>query len=80
MARSWRSAEAVAGPLTSVSRAYLMAPAPVVLQRRRLRPLRGEPETIVLRGTILVPKRSAPMLAQPVAVAASPSTGRAPLA
>jgi cytochrome P450 len=59
---------------------YLTALAPTVLQRRRLRPLLREPETMVLRGTILVPKRSAPMLAQPVAVAASPSTGRAALA
>jgi Cytochrome P450 len=63
--------------LGRTSRAHVLtALAPAVLQRRRLRPLRGEPETMLVRGTILVPTRSAPMLAN----AGSPSTGRAALA
>jgi cytochrome P450 family 135 len=46
-----------------LARTYLTALAPAMLQRRRLRPLLGEPEKMVLRGTILVPKHSAPILA-----------------
>jgi hypothetical protein len=41
----------------------LHALVPALLQRRRLRPLLREPESMVLRGTILVPRRSVPLRA-----------------
>jgi cytochrome P450 family 135 len=46
-----------------LARAYLHAVVPALLRGRRLRPILREPESMVLRGTILVPRRSVPLRA-----------------
>jgi len=44
-----------------LARAYLHVLVPALLRRRRLRPLLREPESMVVRGTILVARRSVPL-------------------
>jgi cytochrome P450 len=46
-----------------LAHAYFAAIVPAILQRVRLRALRPRPERMVVRGTILVPHRSGPVVA-----------------
>jgi cytochrome P450 len=52
----------------ALARAEVAAVVPAVLGRRRLRPIWPRRERMVLRGTVLVPHRSSPMLVEPVTV------------
>jgi cytochrome P450 len=47
-----------------LAHAQIGALLPAILRRVRLRPLRPRPERMVVRGTVLVPRRSAPTVAR----------------